>query len=123
MATDLTWTQLSTQCPVNSILTSDGSTPLAAGLYVSLSNLTAETIDALGDSGVIEAIAKLLRYSQKAQDAANIGITSPNRLAAFSTANGIPVQDANSGEWLVTTTYTTSVRYPLNIDSPIGATN
>ena len=123
MATDLTWTQLSAQCPANSILSSNGTTPLAAGLYLSLSNLTAETIDTLGDSGVIEALSKLLRYSQQAQSAANAGVSSPNRLAAFSTANGIPVQDATSGEWLVTTTYTTSVRYPLNIDSPIGATN
>lgn len=121
MPADLSFSQLAAKTPANSILLSDGTTPLAAGIYINVSNLTGDTIDQLSDSGVIETVAKLLSSCQEAQTAANVGITAPNRLAAFNVTNGVPA--LIDGTYQVTSTYTTSVRYPIDTDNPVGSTN
>lgn len=119
---DLTFQQLSDQSPANTVRVSNGSTALPAGLYIDCSALTGDTLSALSNSGVVEVVAKLLQACQLAQSAVNANRVSPNRLATFATTSGVPTADA-AGTLLVTTTYTTSVRYPLDTSAPLGATN
>ena len=83
--TDLTWAQISAKLPASTITTSNGSTPLTAGVYINLSTLTGDTIDATSDMGVVEAILKLLKAGREAQITANTGQAVGEQLNAFPT--------------------------------------
>ena len=116
MATDLTFNQVQAYSPSGSFIVSNGK------VLIDVSALTGDSHASLDDTGFCEVMAKLCANAQQAQTTANLSVSSPNRLSAFATTNGIPVLQ-DDGTYLVTSTYTVTVRYPINTNAPIGATS
>lgn len=86
--TDLTWQQVLDKLPASSIVLTGGKVLIDVG---AVANLTA---DALTDAGVIKFVATLMGAAYAAQQTANEGQTTGERLAAF----GAPANGAiNSG--------------------------
>lgn len=120
MATDLTFTQLAAALPANSIVVSDGSTPLTAGVYINASNVTGDAIDALGDMGVVETMAKLLKAGRTAQETINANAAQGESLNAFSTpANSAPTIDEN-GNFNFQSSRSVTVEVTANLDTAAG---
>ena len=120
--TDLTFTQLAAASPANSIVLSDGTTPLAAGVYLNASNITGDTIDALTDTGVLELMFKIRQYAGTAQTTVNAaanggdGPDPGEALAAFP-----PYTYSNiSADGEVTVSQTSVFTLPVNFNTVLG---
>ena len=120
--TDLTFTQLAAASPANSIVLSDGTTPLAAGVYLNASNITGDTIDALTDTGVLELMFKIRQYAGTAQTTVNAaanggdGPDPGEALAAFP-----PYIYSNiSIDGNVTVSQTSAFTLPVNFNTVLG---
>lgn len=120
--TDLTWTQLAASAPANSVQLSDGTTPLAAGVYLNISNLTGDAVTALSNAGVLEAMYKLRVAAGAAQTAVNAaanggaGPLDGEALAAFPpfTFSGV------SADGEVTVTQVSSYVLPVSFNTVLG---
>ena len=118
MANDLTFQQLSNQSPADAIQVSDGSTPLNAGVYINVSNLTGDSIQALADAGVVETALKLIQSCRDAQESVNSGLSPGNAFPAVTF--GAPSNDG-SGNYFANITAAVSARAPLSVDDVVGA--
>ena len=120
--TDLTFTELGAACPANSIVLSNGTTPLAAGVYINASNLTGDTIDALTDAGVLELMFKLRQFAGTAQTTVNAaanagaGPDPGEALAAFP-----PYVYSNiSADGTVTVSQISAYTVPVSFNTVLG---
>jgi len=120
--TDLTFTQLAAASPANSIVLSNGTAPLAAGVYLNASNITGDTIDALTDTGVLELMFKIRQYAGIAQTTVNAaanggdGPDPGEALAAFP-----PYAYSNiSADGEVTVSQTSAFTLPVNFNTVLG---
>lgn len=113
---DLTWTELATACPANTIF--DDTTK---GICINVSALTSDTLNDLANEGVIEAMYKLIDYCYAAQTTKNNSLPSGSKLTAF----GAPTFSAPTAGSSPTTTARHSVNasFPVNLNvasSPVG---
>lgn len=120
MASDLTFQQLSDKLPTDSIVVSDGSTPLPIGVYINPAKITGDSITALSDMGVLEAQAKLLRAGLEAQNTLNESAAQGEALNAWNTpASSSPTVDSN-GDFIFESTRSLTVQVPSSLDNVSG---
>ena len=115
MSNDLTWQQLSNKCPANAIVVANGT------VKIDVSLLTGDPIESLSDSGVVEAISKLLAFAEKAQSTINTGLVTPNRLNSFSSTFG-NIDDSGDATTITITRFCIS-KAPIDSNSIIGTNN
>ncbi|MCU0525165.1 MAG: hypothetical protein MUF72_10100 [Elainella sp. Prado103] len=107
---DLTFTQLQSRLPANSIVSASGD------VTISLRAVMGETTVALTDQKVAEALSKLLEAANRAQDDYNANPSNAQDLRSYpAPSSGAPVRDS-SGIWYSVFNYTLSVRMNINRD-------
>lgn len=88
---DLKFSDLAAAAPANSVVVSNGTVALPAGVYINVSNLTGDAVTALSNEGVTETAIKLLKYGNKAQTTAN-AVTGATQINSFpSLSYGTPI--------------------------------
>ncbi len=120
MATDLTWQEILTELPANSVTISDGTTPLTAGAYIDLSTLTGDSITALTNNGVIETVVKLIQAGLRAQATINDGVSAGSQLNAFLTPTTTAPTVATDGTINTDITFRVFARASTNLDDVVG---
>jgi hypothetical protein len=122
MPADLTFQGISDKLPAGSIVAlASGQSAPAAGVYINAATLTADPIASLSDAGVVEFCVKLLRACAQAQETANVGATSGQRLNAFPTPGaGVPFLDPATGTYYSTLTCSVTGKMPLNSNQISG---
>ena len=123
MPNDLTFQQLADNAPADAVQVSDGTTALSSGVYINVSNLTGDSIQALSDAGVVETMIKAVRAAQAAQTSVNANVSPGQQLNAFPPSSfGTPTQDANTGQFFAQITAAVTGRAPLSVDDTVGPT-
>lgn len=110
---DLKFSDLAAAAPANSVVVSNGTTALPAGVYINVSNLTGDARTALSDEGVVETGIKFAQYASKAQTTAN-AVTGATQINSFpGLSYGTPAADANG---VVSSTVTASMLGKMPLD-------
>jgi hypothetical protein len=92
---DITFAQLASNAPADSVVASNGTAPLPAGVYINVGKLTEDTVPDLSSNGVVETVVKLLKACNKTQTALN-AVTGATPINSFPQPSyGIPIAQDN----------------------------
>lgn len=114
MANDLTFQQLSDALPVGAITASGGN------ITISVSAVTGDTYASANNTGVVEAIAKLLRAAQQAQAEANETAPAGEALTAFGVGSLGALETLEDGTIQTQVNYSLSTILKLDVDNAVG---